>query len=564
MASPAPSHPTEPELVPVDTALTVLSHINLLAESNSLALDIGGSLAKLIYLQPHTPHHTTPPPLKVHLVDGSVATGLSVRIPQLNGTMHFFAFETRNIHLLLRFIRSHWADHTGRQIRATGGGAYKYAANFRQEIALTLACRDEMTCTVAGLNFLLTKIPGEVYSFTPPEKRNVAVPPIAPSAARTFLDINSHPFPYLLVNIGSGVSIVEVTGHQQFERVSGSSLGGGTFWGLARILLGCETFDDVINLTHSGDNTNVDMLVRDIYGGAYKSRGLDANIIAASFGKATMRIDYARQQQQVSAISLMKESFSRAFFGSLHLWLAFFHSVPGLGSLLRALNIGDQYPCPSLLTHPASHFRPQDVALSLLRMVSYNIGQIAYLNARVYNLDRIYFGGNFIRNHPYTIADISFAVNFWSGGKVKALFLKHDGYLGAIGAFIGDSFAEQGRKSPEKDTRVSKKSNQAQPLPPKSSVSENETDVDDYNTAKTVDQPLSNGAPKRVPARKKKNFEANNPSNTGDGVGTDPIHNKELSNGHIITASTPKTSLEEEWTTVTRIRRRSRDITKAP
>lgn len=47
---------------------------------------------------------------------------------------------------------------------------------------------------------------------------------------RKFVDARSDPFPYLLVNIGSGVSIIKVTSLNEFERVSGSSLGGGTFW----------------------------------------------------------------------------------------------------------------------------------------------------------------------------------------------------------------------------------------------------------------------------------------------------------------------------------------------
>jgi pantothenate kinase len=35
-------------------------------------------------------------------------------------------------------------------------------------------------------------------------------------------------FPYLLVNVGSGVSILRVNGTDSFERVSGSHIGGGT------------------------------------------------------------------------------------------------------------------------------------------------------------------------------------------------------------------------------------------------------------------------------------------------------------------------------------------------
>lgn len=49
---------------------------------------------------------------------------------------------------------------------------------------------------------------------------------------------------------------------------------------------------------------------------------------------------------------------------------------------------------------------------------------------------RIYFSGFFIRNHAITMNTISYAVNYWSRGTMEALFLKHEGYLGAIGAFL--------------------------------------------------------------------------------------------------------------------------------
>lgn len=64
-------------------------------------------------------------------------------------------------------------------------------------------------------------------------------------------------FPYLLVNIGSGVSIVKVDGEGQYERVSGSSVGGGTFWGLCRLLTGLHNFDDMLALSAKGNNSNV-------------------------------------------------------------------------------------------------------------------------------------------------------------------------------------------------------------------------------------------------------------------------------------------------------------------
>lgn len=52
-------------------------------------------------------------------------------------------------------------------------------------------------------------------------------------------------FPYLVVNIGTGVSVLKVTSPCTYERVSGSSLGGGTYWGLCRILTRAESYEEV-------------------------------------------------------------------------------------------------------------------------------------------------------------------------------------------------------------------------------------------------------------------------------------------------------------------------------
>lgn len=89
-------------------------------------------------------------------------------------------------------------------------------------------------------------------------------------------------------------------------------------------------------------------------------------------------------------------------------------------------------------------------------MVSNTIGQIAYLNARIHGIERIYFGGSYIRNHTITMQTLAYAINYWSKGSMKALFLRHEGteilnigYLGAVGAFLKGNrqVLEKGRGS---------------------------------------------------------------------------------------------------------------------
>lgn len=54
------------------------------------------------------------------------------------------------------------------------------------------------------------------------------------------------------------------------------------------------------------------------------------------------------------------------------------------------------------------------MAKSLLHMISNDIGQLACLYARLHCLDRVYFGGFFIRGHPVTMRTITYSINFFS------------------------------------------------------------------------------------------------------------------------------------------------------
>lgn len=38
---------------------------------------------------------------------------------------------------------------------------------------------------------------------------------------------------------------------------AGTNIGGGTFWGLCKLLTGMDNFDDILSLSSLGDNSNV-------------------------------------------------------------------------------------------------------------------------------------------------------------------------------------------------------------------------------------------------------------------------------------------------------------------
>ena len=90
-----------------------------------------------------------------------------------------------------------------------------------------------------------------------------------------------HLFPLLLVNMGSGVSVVRVDGEDHFARVGGTACGGATFLGLARALTGLRDFHEMLSLAAQGDNRNVDKTVGDIYGSGVQPYVLEAATLCA-------------------------------------------------------------------------------------------------------------------------------------------------------------------------------------------------------------------------------------------------------------------------------------------
>lgn len=79
--------------------------------------------------------------------------------------------------------------------------------------------------------------------------------------------------------------LLQVDGPARFKRVSGSSIGGGTYWGLCRLLTQAGSYDESLHMASKGESDKVDMLVGDIYGRGYSKFQLSSNTLASSFGK---------------------------------------------------------------------------------------------------------------------------------------------------------------------------------------------------------------------------------------------------------------------------------------
>ncbi|RCK57970.1 Pantothenate kinase [Candida viswanathii] len=300
-----------------------------------ISVDIGGTLTKLVYFTK----------------SNKITTG--------GGKLYFQDFQTENfkveamkfmIKLIQKSIDKKNNNPPITYIMATGGGAHKFynlmTKTFKKhKLPMKIIAKDEMACLIKGLDWLITKIPQEIFTYDLVELKTKFQP----------LQSEKEIYPYLLVNIGSGVSMIKVTkpGPDGFERIGGSSLGGGTLWGLLSLLTDAKDYNEMLEMALNGDNENIDLLVGDIYGTNYNKIGLKANHIASSFAKVFKKLRFNNKTMTAA--------------------------------------------------EKLAQFRQEDIARSLLFSVSNNIGQIAYLHALRFNLKRIYFGGSYISGHMQTI-----------------------------------------------------------------------------------------------------------------------------------------------------------------
>ncbi|XP_073840813.1 pantothenate kinase 3 fbl isoform X1 [Musca autumnalis] len=345
-------------------------------------MDIGGTLTKLVYFEPKdiTPGEQDEEAeslrsIRRYLTKNSAygKTGHrdahlqmdNVEIRKRKGSLHFIRFQTTDMGNFLSLAKQKGMAELVTTVCATGGGAFKFENDFR-EVNMKLAKFDELDTLIKGILFAEIQNRTECYYYE--NARDIM------KSEKKAFDF-SQPYPFILVNVGSGVSILAVYGPDNYKRVSGTSLGGGTFLGLCCLLTGCNTFEEAIQLATKGDNRKVDKLVRDIYGGDYDRFGLTGDLVASSFGQ--MHIKDKRS------------SVSR-----------------------------------------------EDLANATLVTITNNIGLIARMCALNEKIDKVVFVGNFLRVNPIAMKLLAYAMEFWSNGTLKGLFLEHEGYFGALGCLL--------------------------------------------------------------------------------------------------------------------------------
>ena len=301
-----------------------------------------------------------------------------------------FCFSSRDISHLIAFLEVSLTLSKVSSIPVTGGGAVKFKLDLEAAFP-QIAFRkvDEINAVAVGFAFLVRRrSAGFIFDSETHEK--------LPIPEEEF----QSPFPLLLVNVGSGVSMIKIEGPDKYDRVQGSPIGGGTVRGLGKLLFGASSFEEIMELSKHGDSSKVDLSVGELFG--------------VSPGD-----DFWRKDTLASSLSKLRDSTASK----------------------------------------------ADIAQSLVRMVSYNIGYVAYLVSCIHNCSRIYFSGKYVNKHVPTMEAISYAVKFYENWtpppvaegsihreespihaplieqKCDVRFLHHEGYVGAIGALLS-SFSE--------------------------------------------------------------------------------------------------------------------------
>ncbi|XP_036429850.1 pantothenate kinase 2, mitochondrial isoform X1 [Colossoma macropomum] len=339
-------------------------------------MDIGGTLVKLVYFEPkditaeeELEEVESLKSIRRYLTSHTAYGKTGIRdvhleLPDLTlwgrrGCMHFIRFPTHELPAFLQMGRDKHFSSLHTTLCATGGGAYKFEADFRTMANLQLLKLDELDCLIKGVLYI-----DSVVSVGPPECYYYENPTDPERCQQKAYNLEN-PYPLLLVNIGSGVSILAVYSKDNYKRVTGTSLGGGTFLGLCCLLTGCSTFEDALEMASKGESTRVDKLVRDIYGGDYERFGLPGWAVASSFGNMMCKEK--------------RDSVSK-----------------------------------------------EDLARATLVTITNNIGSITRMCALNENIERVVFVGNFLRVNTLSMKLLAYALDYWSKGQLKALFLRHE------------------------------------------------------------------------------------------------------------------------------------------
>lgn len=111
---------------------------------------------------------------------------------------------------------------------------------------------------------------------------------------------------FLIVSMGTGTCMVRVGSGVTVKHVGGTGVGGGTFVGLGKELLGISSIDELLTVGAKGASENVDISVREIVGSGIGRISPDAT--ASNLGKLSSEINFKKEDIAAGIINLIGQT----------------------------------------------------------------------------------------------------------------------------------------------------------------------------------------------------------------------------------------------------------------
>jgi len=227
-------------------------------ETCRMAIDIGGSLAKVAYID------------------------IGKDEDENEAQVNLVTFDIEHLEQCFTFVRetvlaSNEIGHFS--LKTTGVGSHKYRDKIMDMLGIGVLVDDrEMELILAGLSVM--------WRFLNKED---LLHPSSDTAGMVFRKplTEANLLPCVIVNVGSAmtVSLVSKDGQQQ-GIVGSSTFAGLSFLGLGILLTKANNFKDLVELAEDGDHCNVDLLVKDTAGGTLNYNHSHPDGMVSSFGKA--------------------------------------------------------------------------------------------------------------------------------------------------------------------------------------------------------------------------------------------------------------------------------------
>ncbi|WP_240377397.1 type II pantothenate kinase [Bacillus piscicola] len=114
---------------------------------------------------------------------------------------------------------------------------------------------------------------------------------------------------FIVANVGTGTSLHYVY-DDDYERIGGSGIGGGTLVGLSYLLTGVADYDTIIQLAQKGSGRTLNIKVGDIY--SHEPPPIPGDLTASNFGNVTFmkKADLPKEDCIAAVVRMIGETIT--------------------------------------------------------------------------------------------------------------------------------------------------------------------------------------------------------------------------------------------------------------